>query len=89
VDRIVEVNKPAHTVHRSQAVFPDARVGVQSRVGFDLVLGAASAQPLQVGDGRAVSTDGAGSVLALDTVLGSMRPGYVRRIDSEFPGGML
>jgi phage tail-like protein len=44
VDRIVEVNKPAHTVHRSQAIFPDARVGVQSRVGLDLVLGAATAQ---------------------------------------------
>jgi phage tail-like protein len=40
VDRIVEVNKPAHTEHRLQAIFPDARVGLQSRVGLDLVLGA-------------------------------------------------
>jgi len=66
VDRIVEVNKPAHTVHRLQAIFADARVGLQSRVGLDLVLGGAAPKT---------------GVLGVDSVLGSRRPGYVRRFD--------
>jgi phage tail-like protein len=76
VDRIVEVNKPAHTVHRIQAIFPEARLGIQSRVGLDLVLGAASAPSTRVGGG-----DSAG-VLGIDTVLGGRRPEYVRRLDA-------
>jgi phage tail-like protein len=66
VDRIVEVNKPAHTVHRLEAIFPDARVGLQSRVGLDLVLGAA---PEPTG------------VLGVDAILRTGRPEYVRRFD--------
>ena len=38
VERIIEANKPAHTTHRLQAIYPDARVGVQCRVGMDLVI---------------------------------------------------
>jgi hypothetical protein len=39
VDRIVTVNKPAHTVHRLRVVRPDdARVG-WGQVGIDLLLG--------------------------------------------------
>jgi phage tail-like protein len=68
VDRIVEVNKPAHTSHRVEAVFADARVGVQSRVGLDLVLGASTPSTTQVG----------GGVLGRDSVLGGRRPEYVR-----------
>jgi phage tail-like protein len=89
VDRIVEVNKPAHTVHRSEAIYPDARVGVQSRVGLDLVLGAAMAAKMQLGDGGsdgpggAAKADGAGGVLGVDAVLGARRPQYVRRLDAE------
>ena len=86
VDRIVEVNKPAHTVHRSEAVFPEAQVGMRSRVGLDLVLGAAEAPRAQLADAPAsghLSRDGAGrGVLGVDTVLGSRRPSYVRRLDS-------
>jgi P2-related tail formation protein len=82
VDRIVEVNKPAHTHHESLAVFPEARVGMQSRVGLDLVLGAAAASGTRVGDGSKDSHT-TGAVLGIDSVLGARRPGYVRRIDRE------
>jgi len=68
VDRIVEVNKPAHTVHRSEAIFPNARVGMQSRVGLDFVLGAAAAPA---------------GVLGVDAVLGTGRPEYVRPLDGS------
>jgi phage tail-like protein len=89
VDRIVEVNKPAHTVHRSEAIFPEARVGVQSRVGLDLVLGAATAGKMQVGDGGSegpgsgTKIGGPGGVVGVDAVLGARRPQYVRRLDVE------
>lgn len=63
VDRIVEVNKPAHTAHRIETVYPDARLGLQSRVGLDLVLGAAPAPA---------------GVLGVDAVVGARRPEYVR-----------
>ena len=39
VDRIVDVNKPAHTVHTLRIVRPNAWVGM-SRVGLDAMLGA-------------------------------------------------
>jgi phage tail-like protein len=82
VDRIVELNKPAHTVHTSLAVFPDARVGLQSRVGLDLVLGAAAAAGSRLGGGGNAATGvGAAGVLGVDTVLGPRRPEYVRRLD--------
>jgi hypothetical protein len=85
VDRIVEVNKPAHTVHKSEAIFPDARVGIQSRVGLDLVLGAATALATRLGDGcnPDAGSGGPAGVLGVDTVLGARRPEYVRRLDGE------
>ena len=87
VDRIVEVNKPAHTAHRSQAIFPDARLGVQSRVGLDFLLGAAVAARTRLGEGsdqRAIGNgrEGGAGVLGIDTVLGARRPQYVRRLDA-------
>jgi phage tail-like protein len=86
VDRIVEVNKPAHTTHRGEAIYPDARVGLQSRVGLDLVLGAGEAPSLQLGDGGSDSPPmggiaGVGGILGIDSVLGPRRPGYVRPLD--------
>jgi phage tail-like protein len=85
VERIVEVNKPAHTVSRSEAVFPNARVGIQDRVGLDLVLGAAPAPRSRPG-GDDFPTTASGrtpSILGVDTVLGARRPQYVRRLDGE------
>jgi hypothetical protein len=83
VDRIVEVNKPAHTVHTSRAIFPEARVGVQSRVGLDLVLGAATASATRLGGCGTTSTRGGGAagVLDVDSVLGARRPEYVHRLE--------
>ena len=62
------MNKPAHTVHRLEVIFPGARVGLQSRVGLDLVLGGAAAPA---------------GVLGVDAVLGPGRPEYVRRFDGR------
>jgi phage tail-like protein len=85
VDRIIEVNKPAHTVHRSEPVFPDARVGLQSRVGLNLVLGAAAAPgtPLNAAARPVAGSHGNRGVLGHDTVLGARRPSYVRRLDPQ------
>ena len=66
VDRIVEVNKPAHTAHRLEAIFQDARIGLQSRVGLDLVLGGPPA---------------AAGVIGVDAVLGARCASYVRPFD--------
>jgi phage tail-like protein len=86
VDAIVEVNKPAHTQHRCEAVLPDATVGVRSRVGLDLVLGAAEAPATRLADAGpsgSLAHDGAtGGVLGIDTILGSERAAYVHRLDS-------
>ena len=78
VDRIVEVNKPAHTVHRIEAIYPYAQVGIQSRVGLDLVLGAPAVLVTSLaavaGTSGAVS-DGTSGVLGVNTVLGASRGG--------------
>jgi phage tail-like protein len=42
VDRIITINKPAHTIHTLRAVYPDARVGTQDTIGVDLVVGGAT-----------------------------------------------
>ena len=63
VDRIVTVNKPAHTIHSLVAVYPDARVGVQDMIGMDLVVG--GGVPVQPGSGGG---------LGRDTVLRDGRP---------------
>ena len=51
VDRIVTVNKPAHTVHEVRAVFPEARIGLQNTVGVDFVLGGRTAPRVSLGPG--------------------------------------
>ena len=81
VNRIIEVNKPAHTVHRLEATYAAARVGVQSRVGLDFVLGAATAAGTRLG-GNDGGMGNAG-VLGVDSVLGARRPEYVRPLDRE------
>ena len=68
VDRIVTVNKPAHTFHTLAIIAADARTGIHSTVGVDLIPGArpAPATRLTTGPGR--------PVLGSDTVLGPRRP---------------
>jgi phage tail-like protein len=75
VDRIVEANKPTHAAHRTEAVFPDARVGLQSRVGLDLVLGAPSVAAARPGAGP---NPGAAGVLGAGAVLGTRAGGGFR-----------
>jgi phage tail-like protein len=86
VDRIVTVNKPAHTVHTLCAVQPDAQVGLQSTLGIDFVVGGARAPAMQLGgcpvpDAPAEGT--AGGILGLDTVLGERRGQYVRPLGTR------
>jgi len=78
VDRIITVNKPAHTIHTLQAIYPDARVGAQSTIGVDLVVGGGTAPHTQLGGAPQTGhpTTGAG-VLGVDTVLGNTRPEYL------------
>jgi phage tail-like protein len=82
VDRIVTVNKPAHTVHRIVTVEPDARVGIQSCVGMDFVLGAREAQGTQIGGcdepGAPKPEPARTGVLGRNSVLGPRRPSDLR-----------
>jgi phage tail-like protein len=77
VDRIVRLNKPAHTVHALRAIRPDASVG-RSRVGIDLMLGARQAASTRLGG--CTTPDAPGSVLGGDSILGEKRPAYARGV---------
>ncbi|MEJ7812803.1 MAG: phage tail protein [Gemmatimonadaceae bacterium] len=79
VDRIVELNKPAHTVHALRAIYPDARVGVQSSLGLDFVLGGRDAAGTRLG-GCPVPGEPQPhpAILGHTSVLGERRPGYLR-----------
>jgi len=68
VRRIVETERPAHTSYDLRIVLPQARVGLQSQVGLDLVLGhgidadatlGGGEPPLRLGAGPPLSTPGA------------------------------
>ncbi len=79
VDRIIEVNKPAHTAHTLCPIYPEARVGLQSTLGLDLVVGGQSAAGTRLGGRRRVGEpEVAPSVLAVNSILGDRRPQYVR-----------
>jgi phage tail-like protein len=81
VDRIVRVNKPAHTVHALRMIRADATVG-RSRIGIDLMLGAREAPSTVLGgcapDGTSAEP---GSVLGSDSILGRRRPAYARPME--------
>ncbi|HSB37015.1 MAG TPA: phage tail protein [Thermoanaerobaculia bacterium] len=79
VDRIVTVNKPAHTVHALRPIRADARVGA-ARVGIDLMLGAREAARTLLGGCADPSGLESGSILGADAVLGERRPQYPRPI---------
>lgn len=79
VNRIVEVNKPAHTAHTLCPIYPDARVAIQSTLGLDLVVGGRQAAGTRLG-GRPVlpGMETPAAILGVDSVLGERRPSYVR-----------
>jgi phage tail-like protein len=80
VDRIIRVNKPAHTVHALRVIRADARVGA-SRVGVDLMLGAREAAQTRLGGCAGPDAPGAaGALLGKDSILGEKRPEYARPI---------
>ena len=81
VDRIVAVNRPAHTVYTIAPLYPEARVWLQATVGLDLVLGGREAPRTQLGGHPRPGAPGQGaSVLGRDAVLGERRPQYVRPV---------
>jgi phage tail-like protein len=81
VRRIVEVNKPAHAQFVLRVVPADARVGLQSTVGIDFVIGGNAAPRTPLG-GCAVpgGPQIRGGVLGVNSILGERRPQYVRPI---------
>ncbi len=80
VNRIVETNRPAHTVHNVCIVTPDARLGQQSTVGLDLVVGARGEPHARLGGcPEPVAGEGSVGVLGVDTVLSERRQQYARR----------
>jgi phage tail-like protein len=79
VERIITVNKPAHTVHRLRVARVDARAGI-SRVGMDLMLGARRSANTQIGGcGTTTPNVPRPAVLGADAVLGAKRPAYARQ----------
>lgn len=81
VDRIVAVNKPAHTLHTLIAVYPDARVGVQSTVGLDYVVGEGAADSTRLaGEKQPAPAMASAGVLGIDTVLGNRRSQFARPV---------
>jgi hypothetical protein len=84
VDRIIQVNKPAHTVHTLCPVFPKARVGIQSTVGLDLVVGGQEALGTSLGGCPEAPAPGGSAKLGVDSVLGERRPSYVRPFTQPF-----
>lgn len=77
VGRIVEVNKPAHTAHTVEIARADARVGLQSRVGIDLVLGAPTAPLARIVDPNDPNAPVDGGVLGVDSVIGDRGSGFL------------
>ena len=75
IERIVNTNKPAHTEHRVEIVHADARVGIQNRVGIDLVIGAQSANDQKLADEQANGSTG--SVLGKNSILGDRGTGFL------------
>ncbi|HEY3857282.1 MAG TPA: phage tail protein [Verrucomicrobiae bacterium] len=84
VNRIVTVNKPAHTIHTLRAIYPDAQVGVRSTVGLDYVIGGGTASFTKIGGKPKAGQPNLGaSVLGVDSVLGNLRPQYARPVTQE------
>ncbi len=76
VDRIVQFNKPAHTVHRIIPVYPGASVGAATRVGVDFVLTARPPHAAHIGDCAKPSTPT--STLDEGLVLSDTNPAFPR-----------
>ncbi len=76
VNRIVAVNRPAHTQHFVRLVFPEVQLGLRSQVGMDFVLGGRESGRMKLGAAGSRKPQ-PGGTLGLDSMLGEQRP-YVR-----------
>jgi phage tail-like protein len=74
VRAIVDANKPAHTDYDLCIVRPDARVGLQSTVGLDLVVGGSPPEPSILGEGRTRTGAEPRPVLGKNLFLGGDAP---------------
>jgi phage tail-like protein len=81
VDRIIEVNKPAHTAHKLRVMQPGVQVGISSTVGIDLVVGSSTPPVIQIGGGEDASAVSGVGALGVDTILGERPVGYLRPIE--------
>ena len=71
VERIIALNKPAHTAHGLRTVAAGGRLELESTVGVDLVLGGEEPHVTHLADSSRGET---GSILGSDAVLGAIRP---------------
>jgi phage tail-like protein len=79
VDRIVTVNKPAHTIHELVAVRPGAQVGMAA-VGIDFLVGGQPARPSPLPGCPIPGEPPAERILGRRVILTDRRPAYVRPI---------
>lgn len=85
VERIIAMNKPVHTRHTLVPVYPDARVGLQSTVGIDYVLGGGTSLHTQLETTSEPQNSRVHmGALGFNTVLHDGRPGYVRPVTQIF-----
>jgi phage tail-like protein len=81
VERIISMNKPAHTAHTLLPVYPDARVGEQSTVGIDYVIGGGIAPSMRIDElPKPKGPKTPKGALGINTVLTDVRPGYARPV---------
>jgi phage tail-like protein len=78
IERIVEVNKPAHAVHEVCVVYPGAQLGITASVGIGLVVGGAGSPATRLGGCDAPLAGDVAGVLGGDTVLGDRRSAHAR-----------
>jgi phage tail-like protein len=77
VEQIIAMSKPAHTAHTLVAIYPDARVGIQSTIGIDYIVGGSTSPYTQL-DAR--TPDRQAGALGIGTVLTDTPPQYTRPV---------
>lgn len=80
--KILETERPAHTAYELRIVLPDARVGTQSRVGVDFVVGGAPQFGAIVGFDAEPSRADFRPILGSASLAGSRH--HDRQLDTDF-----
>ena len=76
IERIVEINKPAHTVHTVEMVQADAQLGIQDRLDIDFIVGAPASASLQLAGDPDIAPE-RGGVLGKDSILSDRGTGFL------------